>query len=125
MPAHGGARACDAGAGKAGQPSREITATDHTSQADRALRALDAALAMRPPPHPVDLATIIKARLPLHVRIWLAVAATCALPADQAADLARAVLADLLAHRIGPLEAERQRQRRTYAKLAATIRRRG
>jgi len=75
--------------------SAEFTASAHNPQA--AARAIAAGLICLP--HPTDLAFILRRRLDLPERIWLAASALMALPPDTAEELAEATLHDL---RAGP-----------------------
>ena len=65
--------------------------------AGAAVRAIDAGLVSLP--HPNDMAFILRRRLGLPERIWLAISSLLALPPDDAEELAEAALHDL---RAGP-----------------------
>jgi hypothetical protein len=68
-----------------------------THQTQRAGRAIAAGLTCLP--RPVDMGFILRCRLDLRQRIWLAASSMMALPADTAEQLSEAVLHDL---RTGP-----------------------
>jgi hypothetical protein len=70
----------------------------HENQHKQAAGAICAGLTYLP--DPLDLAEILRCRLDLPERIWLAFAAILSLPSDTAEDACEAVLADL---RAGPI----------------------
>ncbi len=90
------ARADDADAAKAGELfTANFTPPAHNPQA--AVIGIEAGLVYLP--HPTDTSLILRCRLDLPERIWLAISSLLSLPPDTAEEVAEAVLHDL---RAGP-----------------------
>ncbi len=90
------ARADDADAAKAGELfTANFTPPAHNPQA--AVIGIEAGLVYLP--HPTDTSLILRCRLDLPERIWLAISSLLSLPPDTAEELAEAALCDL---RAGP-----------------------
>jgi len=87
----GGALKCRSG----GADASEFTRPAHNPQA--ACRAIEAGLVCLP--DACDMAAILRRRLDLRERIWLAASVVLSLPPDTAEELAEAALCDL---RAGP-----------------------
>lgn len=82
-----------------------------------ACRAIAAGLVYLP--DACDMAAILRRRLDLQERIWLATGSILSLPEAAAEDMSRATIADIEAHRRTPHEREVERQRAAWRRHCA------